>query len=202
MYLRERNILNPNLRRNHRNVSRNSINNQIIEKGQREKNEKNLYLYYKKVLYSITLKGVNTMKIKLTFWFIFIYILLIGCEDNRQKECYANHHLEIDAPDLFETNGYYQLEFLHDYTQTFSTLRANTNSTDEYQKLAWTSNKEIFIDGYWINLVNKASYTDNDGYAYTVLGVWEELIGDTIIVYCGYEDMCYHFIDSLKVIVN
>jgi hypothetical protein len=146
------------------------------------------------------------MKIKLIFTVIFIYILLIGCEDNIQNECFTNNFLELDAPSLSKIDGYYRLESLHDYgyfsTQTLSTLRANTNSTDEYQKLKWISNKEILIDGYWINLVNQNSYTDGDGYAYAVLGVWEEFIGDTITVYCGYEDVCFHFIDSLKVIVE
>ena len=142
------------------------------------------------------------MKIKLIFTVIFIYILLIGCEDNIQNECFTNNFLELDAPSLSKIDGYYRLEFLHDYIQTFSTLRAETGSTEEYQKLAWISDKEILIENIWTNLVNKAAYTDENGDAYTVLGVWEEFIGDTITIYCGYEDMCYHFIDSLKVIVN
>jgi len=142
------------------------------------------------------------MKIKLVFAVIFTYILLIGCENEARDECYSNHHLEIDAPDLLKTNGYYQLEFLHDYTQTFSTIKAETGSIEEYQKLAWISNKEILIDNAWTNLVNRYSYTNEDGEAYAVLGVWQEFIGDTITVYCGYEDMCFHFIDSLKVIVE
>ena len=65
--------------------------------------KKNLYSYYKKVLYSNRLKGINTMKIKLTFWVISTYILLTGCGYNEQEECYANHHLEIDAPSLSKT---------------------------------------------------------------------------------------------------
>ena len=142
------------------------------------------------------------MKIKLVFAVIFTYILLIGCENEARDECYSNHHLEIDAPDLLKTNGYYQLEFLHDYTQTFSTIKAETGSIEEYQKLAWISNKEILIDNAWTNLVNRYSYTNEDGEAYAVLGVWQEFIGDTITVYCGYEDMCFHFIDSLKIIVE
>ena len=154
------------------------------------------------MLYSNRLKEVNVMKIKLTFWVIFTYILLTGCGYNEQEECYANHHLEIDAPSLLKTGDYYRLEFLHDYTQTFSTLRAETGSTEEYQKLAWISDKEILIENIWTNLVNRASYTDEDGDAYTVLGVWEEFIGDTITIYCGYNDMCFYFIDSLKVIVE
>jgi len=133
---------------------------------------------------------------------IFTYILLIGCEDNIYKECYSDYHLEIDAPDLLEINGYYRLEFLHDYVQTFSILKAETGSIREHQKLSWMSNKEISIEGIWTNLVNSASYTDENGDAYTVLGVWEEFVGDTITVYCGYEDICFNFVDSLKVIVE
>ena len=96
---------------------------------------------------------------------------------------------------------YYELKFLPDYIQTFTTLRAQTGS--EYQKVSWISNKEIEIAGIRTNLVNSASYTDSDGNAYIVLGVWEEFISDRITVYCGYEDMCsLRYIDSLKVIIE
>jgi len=142
------------------------------------------------------------MKIKLIFKVIFIYILLIGCENNIQNECFTENILELDVSSLQKAGGHYRLKFLNDYVQTFTTLKANTGSTDEYQKLTWISNKEILIDGYWINLVNKNSYTDDNGYAYTVLGVWEEFVGDTITVYCGYQDMCLDYIDSLKVIIE
>ena len=142
------------------------------------------------------------MKIKSIFWVIFTYILLTGCEDVIQNKCYSNHYLEIDAQNLSNNNGYYNLEFLDGSNQTFTTIRAKTDSKNEYQKLSWISDKEIFIGDVWINLVNKASYTNDDGNAFTVLAVWEEFIGDTITVYCGYEDNCFSFIDSLKVIVN
>jgi len=140
------------------------------------------------------------MKIKSIFWVIFIYILLIGCVDTLD-ECYSDYYLEIDAPSLEKSTGYYELEFLSEYIQTFTTLRAQTGV--EYQRILWISNKEIELNGIWTNLVNSTSYTDNDGEAYTVLGVWEEFIGDTITVYCGYEDMCSsRYIDSLKVIIE
>ena len=140
------------------------------------------------------------MKIKLIFWVIFIYILLVGCGDTIDK-CHNDYYLEIDAPSLEKSSGYYELEFLSEYIQTFTTLRALTGV--EYQKILWISNKEIELNGIWTNLVNSTSYTDNDGEAYTVLGVWEEFIGDTITVYCGYKDMCaLHYIDSLEVIIE
>ncbi len=140
------------------------------------------------------------MKIKSIFWVIFIYILLIGCVDTLD-ECYSDYYLEIDAPSLEKSTGYYELEFLSEYIQTFTTLRAQTGV--EYQRILWISNKEIEIAGIRTNLVNSTSYTDNDGEAYTVLGVREEFIGDTITVYCGYEDMCsLRYVDSLKVIIE
>ena len=140
------------------------------------------------------------MKIKLIFWTIFIYILLTGCVDT-VDECYSDYYLEIDAPSLEKSTGYYGLEFLPEYIQTFTTLRAQTDS--EYQKVSWISNKEIEIAGIRTNLINPSSYTDDNGTAYAVLGVWEEFIGDTITVYCGYEDMCsLRYIDSLKVIIE
>jgi len=140
------------------------------------------------------------MKIKSIFWVIFIYILLAGCTDTLD-ECYSDYYLEIDAPSLEKSSGYYELELLSEYIQTFTTLRAQTGI--EYQKILWISNKEIVLNGIWTNLVNSTSYTDSDGKAYTVLGVREEFIGDTITVYCGYKDMCaLHYIDSLKVIIE
>ena len=139
------------------------------------------------------------MKLKIGFLVIYLYILLPGCADT-VDECHSNYYLEIDAPSLEKSGDYYKLEFLSDYIQTFTTLRALTGG--EYQKITWLSNRKMEINGIQTNLVNPASYTDNDGEAYTVLGVWEESIGDTITVYCGYEDMCFQYIDSLKVIIE
>ena len=100
-------------------------------------------------------------------------------------------------------NGYYYMEFLNDYIQTFTTLSGMTGSYNTYQKVAWISNKEININGEWTNLVNEASYTDELGEAHTVLGVWDEFIGDTVKVYAGYTDeQNNHYVDSLEVIIK
>jgi len=133
--------------------------------------------------------------------YIFIYILLVGCESPLVcEDCY----LDINAPDLtLDDNGYYHMEFLDSYVQTFSTLEAKTGITSYNQKVKWISNKEILIAGYWTDLVNGSSYTDDDGKAYTVLGVWENFTGDTIKVYSGYTDNCnIQHIDSLEVVVD
>jgi hypothetical protein len=128
------------------------------------------------------------------------YLLLISCED---KQYCSEHFLEIEAPNLQYSNGFYRMEYLPQYMQTFTTLKASTGSTNQYQKLAWMSNREILIRDVWTNMVNNVSYTDQYGEAYTVLSAWEQFINDTITVYCGFEDHCgEHYSDSLKVIID
>ena len=133
--------------------------------------------------------------------YIFIYILLVGCNSPLIcEDCYLN----TGAPDLqMDENGYYHMEFLDSYVQTFSTLEAKTGIISYNQKINWVSNKEILIAGYWTNLVNGSSYTDEEGKAYTVLGVWENFIGDTVKVYSGYTDNCNILhTDSLEVVID
>jgi hypothetical protein len=134
--------------------------------------------------------------------YIFIYILLVGCESPLVcEDCY----LDISAPGLeIDENGYYHMNFLNSYSQTFTTLEARTGITNYNQKVNWISNKEVLVAGYWTNLVNKSSYTDDgDGKAYTVLSAWEIFIGDTVKVYSVYKDNCnIKHIDSLEVVIN
>ena len=133
--------------------------------------------------------------------YIFIYILLVGCEPLLVcDDCY----IDIAAPNLqIDSNGYYHMEFLDSYVQTFSTLEVETGITDYNQKVSWISNKEIMISGYWTNLVNQSSYTDEEGKAYTVISIWENFIGDTVKVYSGYTDNCNILhVDSLEVVIE
>ena len=133
--------------------------------------------------------------------YIFIYILLVGCESPLIcEDCY----LDINASDLtLDDNGYYHMEFLDSYVQTFSTLKAETGITTYNQKVKWISNKEILIAGHWTNLVNGNSYTDDDGEAYTVFSAWDNFIGDTVKVYSGYTDNCnIQHVDSLEVVIE
>ena len=142
--------------------------------------------------------------------YIFIYICLsifTGCDDGNPMSvttCESGCFLETSAPSLeIDANGYYHIEVLDGYNQTFTTLQANTGSFDEYQRLQWISNKEVLVDGYWVQAVNGWSYTDEEGLAYTVLSAWQILVGDTITVYTGYFDQCdMHYLDSLKVVVE
>jgi len=146
--------------------------------------------------------------VKKTFLYIFIYTLLVGCDtqsiltNETSEECVSNCYLKVSAPSLqIDENGYYHMEWLEGYNQTFSTLDANTGS-DVITKVMWDSDSGINYSGYWVSSVNPASYT-NDGVAHTVLSAWEEQIGDTLTIYAGYVDNCYiEYIDSIKVVVD
>jgi len=132
---------------------------------------------------------------------IFIYILLVGCESPLMcEDCYLDMSISDSTVD---DNGYYHIDFLEEYVQTFTTIEATTGITSYNQKVKWMSNREISIGGYWSDVVNGSSYTNDHGNAYTVLGVWNNFIGDTIKIYSGYTDNCNILhVDSLEVIID
>ena len=137
--------------------------------------------------------------------YIFIYTLLVGCNTQNpltNDECETDCYLNIEAPSLqIDGNGYYHIEWLEGYTQTFSTLDANTGS-NEIVKVMWSSDSGINYNGYWVSSVNPASYTDN-GIAHTVLAAWEEQIDDTLTVYAQYQDECgIEYLDLIKVVIE
>tara|TARA_R100000152_G_C6746277_1_gene169858 strand:- start:432 stop:989 length:558 start_codon:yes stop_codon:yes gene_type:complete len=181
-----------------------------IEKEKKEEKKEN------KVRHIKIKKGKKNMEGKGNKY-IFIYIislLFISCDDNvlgttTDWECSSDCILDMDAVSLnIDDEGYYHMEFLDGYIQTFTTLSAFTNASEQdIYKVRFISNKEVNIEWMgqdnWTNLIDSHSYTDNNGYAYGVLGVYEEFVGDTITIYTGYEDNCsnLHY-DSLKVVVD
>ena len=136
--------------------------------------------------------------------YIFIYTLLVGCNTQNplNNACETDCYLNVEAPSLqIDENGYYHMEWLESYNQTFSTLDANTGS-DGIVKVMWESDSGINYSEYWISSVNPASYTDN-GVAHTVLAAWEEQIGDTLTVYARYWNECnIECVGLIKVIVD
>ncbi len=150
-------------------------------------------------------------------YFILI-ILITGCSDNiigtdpieysndtpwtTNYNC-ENYYLKMESYLYKDGYGYYHMQFLNEYTQTFTTISAETGSMYSYQKVKFLSNKEIFLHDNWINLIKSNSYTDEEGIANGVIGVWEQFIDDTITVYSGYTDECNNqYMDSIKVIIN
>ena len=141
--------------------------------------------------------------VKKSILYIFIYTLLVGCDTLiLNDECITDCFLDVEAPSLqIDDNGYYHMEWLEGYTQTFSTLDADTG-LDVITKVIWNSDSGINYSGYWISSVNHASYTNN-GTAHTVLSAWEEQIGDTLTIYAWYRDNCdIEHIDSMRVVVD
>ena len=139
---------------------------------------------------------------------IVILLIIVGCnsptsDDNEEESCESDLYLDISAPSLaLDENNFYHIEWLEGYTQTFSTLDANTGSSFLIQKIYWGCDKGITYADEPVDCVNPASYTDN-GVAHTVMSVWEVMINDTITVYAGYYDDCSNELrDSIKVVVD
>ena len=144
--------------------------------------------------------------------YIFIYtigILFVGCNNNPMtpsQEFCDYCYLELEAPDLpMDENGIYQLNYNGSALQTFTKLRAYVGYELEY--LGWTTN--ISFEGCtWnycenIPVVNGASYSSDDGYAYQMMGVYECNIGQISTIWVGYYDNYgTQWLDSIRVKIN
>ncbi len=139
--------------------------------------------------------------------YIFIYIItlfVIGCSNPIQTctDCF----LEIDIPELErDSKGFYRLDFDNGSLQTFIQIRANIGK--DYEYVGWAT--DTFFDGCtWgycedVPIVNGASYSGVDGYAYTMLGVYEENIGDVATIWAGYnDDYGNQWLDTIRVIID
>ena len=106
---------------------------------------------------------------------------------------------EFASSTLPYVNGSYELEYNENLAQTYTMLNATTECGWS-QHLGWTTDYQFRINTDWVSLVNPASMTDEDGNAHVVFAAWEEFIGETVKVYCGYmDDHGHHFLDSLKI---
>ena len=123
----------------------------------------------------------------------FVYLLLVGCSNQIFEPTGYQPICDFDVriwSDLPRGNvGDYKLEWQDSDTQTFGIIKANIGH-NSVQKVAWQSDYEVYYQGQWINLVNQASYSTEDGIATTVLGVFENFIGDVITVAIGFKDEC------------
>ena len=151
--------------------------------------------------------------IKKVINYIFIYILLVlftGCQDNifatTGGEC-SNCVLELDIPELQQDdNNYYHLEFDEDYIQTFTKIQAYVGNS--YVYVGWESDTEYCVQMApsimsCSDVVNPASYSGGDGIANQMMGVYQEHIGDTITVHCGYYDNYNEqYLNSIRIIID
>ena len=92
--------------------------------------------------------------------YIFIYVLLTGCEVenplvNEYQECESDFIMNVEAPELeLDKNGYYKMEWIEGYTQTFTTLDAVTN-TSGYNNIYWNSNNGIIFNNGKVSKIHK-----------------------------------------------
>ena len=141
--------------------------------------------------------------------YIFIYticVITIGCDSNPLSNQTCDYcHLELEAPDLPMTGGVYQLNYNDGALQTFTQLKAYVGYEMEY--LGWTTN--VSFEGCtWnycedIPIVNGSSYSSDDGYAYQMVGVMKENIGQTATIWVGYYDYYGNqWLDSIRIKIN
>ena len=139
------------------------------------------------------------MDIKSSF---LILLLIVGCTTNTEP-IEQNCNCSIDVySNLPKQNEIYELTFNDSYVQTFTQLYVETKC-GLHTKVSWDTNYQYRINTDWVSLVNPSSMTDEDGDGIIIFGVWEEFIGDTISVYCGYSDDCgNHHLDSIKIFIQ
>ena len=141
--------------------------------------------------------------------YIFIYtigILFVGCDNPTSVESCDYCHLELEAPNLsMDENGVYHLDFNNNQIQTFTQLRAYVGYEMEY--VGWTTN--VTFEGCaWghcedIPVVNGNGYSLEDGYAYQMMGVMEENIGQIATIWVGYyDDYGTQWLDSIRIKIN
>ena len=144
---------------------------------------------------------INEKVIRKNIIICSILLFIVGCDTRVTDPNYIPLDFELDTQLPMDENGYYHIEWLEGYNQTFATLEAITN-TEGYNKIYWTSQQGIEYGGEFVSCVNPASYT-SDGVARQTMAVWEEMVGDTITIYSSFEDWCYiQHIDSIKVVVD
>ena len=140
--------------------------------------------------------------------YIFIYticIITIGCDNPMSNQTCDYCYLELEAPDLPMIDDVYQLNYNDGSLQTHTRLRAYVGYELEY--LGWTTN--VSFEGCtWnycenIPVVNSASYSNDDGYAYQMMGVYEGNIGQTATIWVGYYDNYgTQWLDSIRIKIN
>ena len=139
------------------------------------------------------------MDIKSSF---LILLLIVGC-NSITEPIEQNCNCRIDVySNLPKQNEIYELTFNDSYVQTFTQLYVETEC-GLHTKVSWDTNYQYRINTDWVSLVNPSSMTEEDGDGIIIFGVWEEFIGDTISVYCGYTDDCgNHHLDSIKIFIQ
>ena len=124
--------------------------------------------------------------------------ILIGCSSSYEPGCDDSCDPLMYA-ELPSVDGIYQLEYDQNFTQTFASIYLNVGAPG-VKKIAFASDIVVEVQGQWFDLVNTASYTRDNGTTQTVLGVFEQNIGEVINIYYGFYNECdSHYTDHIQV---
>lgn len=140
---------------------------------------------------------IDWMK-KILRYFPLVFGVFIGCSSSYEPGCddACNPVMYTELP---KVNNIYQLEYDQNYTQTFAPIYLNVG-TSGVKKIAFASDIVVQVQGQWFDLVNKTSYTRDDGTTQTTLGVFEQNIGEIINIYYGFYNECDdHYMDQIQV---
>ena len=154
--------------------------------------------------------------------YIFIYILSVGCdrvcyincpdidmEMEDSEECLFESYLELGALDprmILDENGYYNFQLNYGLTGAYTHTILDADVGLQYHMIHWESDTQFNLPWQgtdnWSDVVNNTSYTGQDGIGHTVLGAWEELVGDTITVTCNYSYCDSVYSNIMRVIIE
>ena len=103
-----------------------------------------------------------------------------------------------------DNDNNFLFEWVHGPTHVLLELTTNLEGSNY---INWKSDTEYCVEHFnetiCIDVVNPQSVTSDNGIANQTMGIWEEMINDTITVYSHYMDWCQiEHIDSLKLIIN
>ena len=140
---------------------------------------------------------------------LLVFILCFyGCEDNisgpSEDPIYYDFSLSTDLE--VDENGYYSMYL--DEGQNLQRITAYTNQFDVPQNVQWFCDTqwsyEFSSDTFYVNIINPSSYTDSYGEANTMFGPMSDMVGDTIGIWSGYNDLIWEsvYVDSLFLILK
>jgi len=129
--------------------------------------------------------------------FGFVFLLLLCCSGNPVSPEQDADYLKIDARLNKDARGYYHLVLDMNINQTLHRISAETNYDGDFPvKVAWEAYDTVGNIKTWtyteygrqfeVDVINHASYSDSDGIVNTMFAPVRSMVGDTIIVTCGY----------------
>ena len=130
---------------------------------------------------------------------IIFSLLFFSCQNifENQADQYCDYcTLELEAPNLeLDENGYYHFEY-HNGSPVFN-LSAYVGY--EYEYVGWTT--DLTYQG--TPMINGSTYSNDEGYANTIMYTHEEHVGQIATIWAGYYDNYgMQWIDSIKVIIE